>query len=53
MVDAMEEVLKTIPKEQRITLTVDNGREFAYHTMVTYLSNTQIYFAHPYASYER
>lgn len=53
MVDAMEEVLKTIPKEKRITLTVDNGREFAYHTMVTYLTKTQIYFAHPYASYER
>ena len=35
------------------TITVDNGKEFAYHEQVTQKLNSQVYFAHPYHSWER
>jgi transposase, IS30 family len=35
------------------SLTVDNGKEFAYHTKITEKTKVPIYFCHPYASYER
>jgi len=35
------------------TLTLDNGKEFAYHEAMTKALNLPIYFCHPYASYER
>ena len=33
----------------RKSITFDNGREFAYHAMM----HIQVYFAHPYHSWER
>ena len=36
-----------------ITLTLDNGKEFAGHQKVTQDTTTQIYFANPYCSWER
>lgn len=53
MVDASEEIFKNIPKEKTKTLTFDNGREFAYHTMIQYLTGIEIYFAEPYCSWQR
>ena len=35
------------------TITVDNGKEFAYHEQITKKLNSQVYFAHPYHSWER
>lgn len=36
-----------------LTLTADNGREFAYHEDIAIALNTKFFFAHPYASWER
>ena len=40
-------------REDVITLTTDNGREFAKHEEVAETLDVSIYFAHPYASWER
>ena len=39
--------------DQVLTCTVDNGKEFCEHRAIAALLNTRIYFAHPYASWER
>lgn len=42
------------PHRSRVhTITYDNGREFAEHEQMARHLATQIYFAHPYASWER
>jgi IS30 family transposase len=35
------------------TITVDNGKEFAYHEQIAKRLNSEVYFAHPYHSWER
>lgn len=35
------------------TITADNGKEFAAHESIAKAINADIYFAHPYASWER
>ncbi|WP_340619158.1 IS30 family transposase, partial [Xenorhabdus entomophaga] len=35
------------------TITLDNGGEFAQHEKVSQSTKAQIYFARPYASYQR
>ena len=35
------------------TITFDNGKEFAYHEDMSKRLKSEIYFAHPYTSYER
>ena len=35
------------------TITVDNGKEFCEHELIAKKLKTRIYFAHPYASWER
>lgn len=39
--------------DQVITLTSDNGKEFAEHKKIANKLNAKFYFAHPYASWER
>lgn len=39
--------------EQVHTITVDNGKEFCEHQAIAAALQTRIYFAHPYASWER
>lgn len=39
--------------EQVHTITVDNGKEFCEHNAIAHALQTRIYFAHPYASWER
>jgi len=39
--------------DQVITLTSDNGKEFAEHKKIADKLNAKFYFAHPYASWER
>jgi IS30 family transposase len=42
------------PHQDRVrTITEDNGREFADYEGMARDLETQIYFAHPYASWER
>jgi IS30 family transposase len=35
------------------SLTMDNGKEFSGHEVIAALLQTKVYFAHPYASWER
>jgi IS30 family transposase len=50
--NSMVSLLK--PYENRVhTITVDNGKEFAYHEDISQKLNAEIYFAHPYHSWER
>ena len=35
------------------TITVDNGKEFSSHKIISKELDTQVYFAHPYSSWER
>lgn len=35
------------------TITVDNGKEFAAHKIISKELKTQVYFAHPYSAFER
>ena len=39
--------------DQVFTITVDNGKEFSDHRDIAAVLQTKIYFAHPYASWER
>lgn len=45
--------LRRIPRRLRKTLTVDNGFENAGHKDITASLGTNVYFAHPYHSWER
>jgi IS30 family transposase len=44
---------KSIPAQMRNTLTLDNGKEFAAHKSLSQTLGLDIYFAHPYHSWER
>ena len=35
------------------TITADNGKEFAYHEQISKALSAEVYFAHPYSSWER
>lgn len=50
-----EAIVKMLtPYQDRLyTITVDNGKEFAYHKNLASKLEADIYFAHPYASWER
>lgn len=40
-------------KDNVHTITADNGREFAGHQAIANALDTEVYFAHPYSSWER
>jgi transposase, IS30 family len=40
-------------KQHTLTITSDNGKEFAYHKKIATALETDFYFAHPYRSCER
>jgi IS30 family transposase len=50
--DAVIELMKSLPV-RTYTITSDNGKEFADHERIAKELNTDIYFAHPYSSWER
>lgn len=50
--DAVIELLKSLPVRAH-TITSDNGREFADHERIARDLRTDVYFAHPYSSWER
>ncbi len=50
--DAVIELMKSLPVQTH-TITADNGKEFADHERIAKELNTDVYFAHPYSSWER
>lgn len=50
--DAVIELMKTLPVRTH-TITADNGKEFADHERIARDLRTDVYFAHPYSSWER
>jgi len=40
-------------KDMVLTITADNGKEFAYHELMTQALGAQVYFADPYSSWQR
>ena len=55
-----EEVAKTfaqeiqqLPRQMRLTLTYDQGREMAAHKLFTQMTGVKVYFAHPRSPWER
>ena len=45
--------LKQVDEKLRKTMTYDNGIEMAKHQYITQKTGMQVYFAHPYSSWER
>ncbi len=50
--NAVIELLKSLPVRTH-TITADNGKEFADHERIARNLRTDVYFAHPYSSWER
>jgi len=50
---AFAKKLKKLPLLFRKTMTYDNGTEMAEHKLLTQQTGMDIYFAHPYSSWER
>jgi len=53
LVQGARHAFAKIPASHKKTLTVDNGKEFAYHVQLALAVGVQVYFAHPYHSWER
>lgn len=45
--------LRQVPKQMRLTLTYDRGKEMAEHKLFTRDTQMQVYFAHPQSPWER
>ena len=52
LAEAAAKVMKPM-KHRFHTLTLDNGLKFAQHEQIAIKLKADIYFAHPYASWER
>ena len=50
---AMIDLLSVVGRDKVHTITCDNGKEFSKHEEVAKALDTKVYFAHPYASWER
>lgn len=51
--EAFVEKLLNLPPKFRKTMTYDNGTEMAQHKLLTAQTGMEVYFAHPYSSWER
>jgi IS30 family transposase len=49
---AVVRAFKPIPGGMRNTMTLDNGKEFAAHKSLSQVPGLDIFFAHPYHSWE-
>ena len=45
--------MRRLPRDRRLTLTLDNGREFSGHEKIARLLSLSVYFAAPYSSWQR
>lgn len=43
----------SLPKQMRLTLTYDQGREMAQHSLFTKMTGVKVFFAHPASPWER
>lgn len=50
---AFAKELKSLPRQMRLTLTYDRGKEMAQHKLFTRETKMQVYFAHPQSPWER
>jgi IS30 family transposase len=50
--EAVIELLRSLPARTH-TITADNGKEFGDHERIAHDLRTDVYFAHPYSSWER
>jgi transposase, IS30 family len=53
LADMTIEDFKDLPEEIRVSMTYDNGREFAWHKVIEGTTAMTVYFAHPYSPWER
>jgi transposase, IS30 family len=53
MNEALTRALAPVPEKLRRTVTVDNGKEFAWFAELETTLGIQVYFAHPYSAWER
>lgn len=51
--DVTIEDFAELPKELKISITYDNGSEFAWHRMIEGIAKITVYFAHAYSPWER
>jgi IS30 family transposase len=51
--DKLIDLMRWLPKQKLHTITSDNGKEFNDFARVEFDLDTPVYFANPYASYER
>lgn len=51
--DVTIEDFSDLPPELKLSITYDNGREFAWHRIIENLAKITVYFAHAYAPWER
>ena len=45
--------LRTVPKQMKLSLTYDRGKEMSEHRLFTQATQMQVYFAHPQSPWER
>ena len=51
--DIYEELFSDLPDEMRLTLTVDQGREFAWHKIIEAETKMTVYFCHKASPWEK
>lgn len=50
---AFEKELKQFPKQLKLSMTYDQGKEMSEHRLFTKNSKMKVYFCHPVSSWER
>jgi len=50
---AFAKEVKKLPKQMKLTMTYDQGREMAKHKLFTNITGVKVYFAHPRSPWER
>ncbi len=53
VVNAFAKTVERLPKEMKLSLTYDQGREMTAHKLFTKISGVKVYFAHPRSPWER
>lgn len=53
VLESTKELFTEIPNEFKLSITYDNGREFAEHKLIEYYTQMTVYFAHAYSPWER
>jgi len=51
--NAASQMYRDLPTQAKKSTTLDNGKEFAAHERIAQAIKADVYFAHPYSSWER